>query len=134
MAIEVACIARYEGRQNMVHVSALLLDGSTQEPIVTGIKTATVTLLHHDVPMLVQDVTRLDYNHGEQAFYVFFLNPPIQTNMFVRFEVELVDGQSAGVTNDVDPQYIPPYAGFSTNPMLEGRPVMDYANEDENPY
>lgn len=118
----------------MVHVSAILLEADMGEPIVTGIKTATVTLLHHDVPMLEQEVTRLDYNEGERAFYVFFINPPIQTNMFVRFEVELVDGQHAGVTNDVDPQHLPPYEGFSTNPMLEGRPVIDYTNEEQNPY
>lgn len=132
MSIEAACIARYEGRQKMVHVSAILLDDSGN-PIPEKIRKASVVLLHNTTPMLTKEVTEQEYNEGEKAFYVFFINPPIQTNMFVKFEVELDDDQTAKVVNEVNPEHLLPYPGFSTNPMLAGRPILDYTDSETNP-
>jgi len=132
MSIEIACIARYEGRQNMVHVSAILLDDDGN-PIPEKIRKASVALLHNRTPMLTKEVTEKEYNEGEKAFYVFFVNPPVQTNMFVKFEVELDDDQTAKVINEVNPEHLLPYKGFSSNPMLAGRPVLDYTDSDTNP-
>ena len=120
-------IAVYYGTQDMIQVSAILqeADGSS---LHAQLKTASVSVLQNDNPILVKNLATNDYNEVEEAFYTFFIHPPIQQHMYVAWEVELYDGRTARVEHAVADRAKLPYSGVANNPMLAGKPVKDHTN------
>jgi hypothetical protein len=120
-------IAVYHGTQDMVQVSAILQenDGSS---LHQRVKTASISLLKNNTSILAQSVGIQDFNEEEGAFYVFFIHPPIQQNMYVAWEVELRDGRTARVESAVNNRDTLPYKDVATNPILPRKPVKDHTN------
>jgi hypothetical protein len=121
-------IANYHALQDAVQSVAILRDETTDGSLHDHIKTASVSLLHNKTVMLTKELTPKEYNEEEEGFYVFFLHPPTQMQMYVLFTVELHDGRTAQVKNLVSIRDQLPYKGMGTNPMLPGKPIKDHTN------
>ena len=121
------CIGVYGEDRKFVQVSAVILDDSG-ESLHEHIKNASVHLMFNDTAILTKRLEPLDYNEGERAFYVFFLNPPVERNIFIRLDVETFEGQKSTVKKPVALSTVLPYQDVATNPMLSGRPVLDFTN------
>lgn len=120
-------IGNYHALQDVVQTVAIVRDDSGS--LHDRVKTASVSLLHNKTPMLVKEIQSREYNEGEEGFYVFFLHPPVQKHMHVLFEVELRDGRTAKVKNEVSIRDSLPYKGMGSNPMLPGKGIKDHANK-----
>jgi len=126
------CIAGYKKDQDIIQVVALLQD-EQDAALYQKLKTATVKLLHNDVPILTKSLERRDYIEERKSFYVFFINPPIQRYTNVEFAVELTTGETSrvrsAVRHDVDWQYEENYQ----NPIKPGKTPFDYTDDQKNP-
>jgi hypothetical protein len=120
-------IATYHGTQDMVQATAILQedDGTS---LHRALKSASISLLQSNEPILVKELEERDYNEEEGCYYVFFIHPPIQKHLFVAFEVLLKDDRTTRVKNAVSISDELPYDGISSNPMLPGKPVKDHTN------
>lgn len=123
-------IATYHALQDIVQTVAIVRDDTGS--IHDRIKTASISLLHNKTPMLVKEIKSREYNEGEAGFYVFFLHPPVQKHMHVLFEVELRDGRTTKVKNEVSIRDSLPYQGMGSNPMLPGKGIKDHTNKRDS--
>jgi hypothetical protein len=121
------CIAVYAEDLAFVQVSAIILDDDGTS-LHQHLKNATVQLMYNDTRFLTKALTPADYNAGERAFYVFFLNPPVERNMYVLLNVETFEGKKTKVKSLVRLSTQLAYKDMGTNPMLGGKPVLDYTN------
>lgn len=124
------CIAVYSEDLKFVQASAVLLDDAGAL-LYQHIKNASVQLVYNDTTILTKQLSPDDYNTGEQAFYVFFLNPPVERNLYIKFEVETFEGQKTRVKSLVRLATTLPYKDVATNPMLGGKAVLDYTNSTQ---
>jgi hypothetical protein len=120
-------IATYHGTQDMVQATAILQenDGTSLHQML---KSASISLLQNNEPILVKELAEQDYNEGEKGYYVFFIHPPIQKHLYIVFEATLKDDRTARTKNIVSISDQLPYNDIATNPMLAGKPVKDHTN------
>jgi hypothetical protein len=123
-------IATYHALQDTVQTVAIVRD--EEQSIHEHVKVASVSLLHNQTPMLTKELSPKDYNEGEEGFYVFFLHPPVQKEMYVLLEVELRDGKTARVKNQVSIRDSLPYKDMGSNPMLPGKGIKDHTNKRDS--
>lgn len=121
------CIAVYAEDLKFVQASAIILDDDGAS-LHQHLKNASIQLVYNDTTILTKKLEPIDYNAGERAFYVFFLNPPVERNLFVKLEVETFEGQKTSVKQLVRLSTTLPYKDIATNPMLGGKAVLDYTN------
>lgn len=119
------CIAAYAQDLRFVQVSAAVLD-DTGASLHQHIKNASIKLLYSNTAFLTKQLFPEDYNEGEQAFYCFFLNPPVEQDMAVMLEVETFEGLKSKVKTPVQIGLTLPYRGFETNPSMPTRPPLDF--------
>ena len=120
-------VARYYGTQDVIQVSALVLDDTGATSLHPQMKTGAVRLLKNDVEIMRMDLQPEDYNTEKQSFYVFFIHPPVQHHLYIMFDVELVDGKTSTSKVQVSlTEQVPTDA--ATNPVLPVRPAKDFTN------
>lgn len=118
------CIAVYHGALDMVQVSAIIAE-DWGDSLHSMLKLGKIELLQENVPILEKEFVKNDYNEGEEGFYIFFLHPPIQRNMYVKLTVTLRDDRTATKKTSVDFDH-EVIKNAANNPMLAGRKVPDY--------
>lgn len=123
--MQASCIAVYAEDLNFVQVSAIVLDDAGAS-LHQHLKNAAVQLRFNDTTILTKRLDPVDYNVGEQAFYVFFLNPPVERNMYIMLDVETYEGLTTKIKAPVWLSTTLAYKDVATNPMLSGKPVLDY--------
>jgi len=123
----IEAIATYHGTQDMVQVAAVLQeeDGTSLHRML---ESGLVSLTKGGEAILTKELEERDYNEGEEGYWIFFIHPPLQNHLRVRFEVELQDGRTGYTENEVSVSDELPYHDIATNPMLSGKPVKDHAN------
>lgn len=123
------CIAVYHGALDMVQVSAIVAE-DTGEFIHDLLELGTIQLMQENVPILKKDFVKNDYNQGEEGFYIFFLHPPIQRNMYVKMSVKMRDDRTAVMKTAVDFDH-EVIKNAANNPMLPGRKVLDFTYDGD---
>lgn len=121
------CIAAYAQDLKFVQVSAVVLDddGNT---LHQHLKNASIKLLYGNNAFLTKRIVPDDYNEGEQSFYCFFLNPPVERDMAVLWEVETFEGLVSKVKAPVRIGTELPYQGFASNPSMATRPPLNFSD------
>jgi hypothetical protein len=120
-------VTRYYGLQDTIQVSALVLDDAGTASLHDQLKEGVLRLRKGDVEIMRMAVGPDDYNEEKQGFYVFFIHPPVQHNLFVTFDVELFDGRVSTSRTPVSLREDGAY-GTASNPVLPARPAKDYTN------
>jgi hypothetical protein len=121
------CIAAYSQDLKFVQISAVVQD-DTGATLHQHLKTASVKLMYNDTAFLTKQLEPIDFNEGEQAFYCFFLNPAVERDISVMFEVETYEGLKSKVKTPVRPGNSLPYQGIETNPSLPTRPSLNFSD------
>jgi hypothetical protein len=121
------CIAAYAQDLRFVQVSAVVQDDAGNT-LHQHLKNANIKLLYGDNAFLVKQITPEDFNEGEQAFYCFFLNPPVERDMAVTWEVETYEGQTSKVKTQVRIGTELPYKGIENNPSMAPRPPLNFSD------
>lgn len=121
------CIAAYAQDLRFVQVSAVVLDDAGNT-LHQHLKNASIKLLYGNNAFLTKQITPEDYNEGEQAFYCFFLNPPVERDMAVQWEVETYEGLKSKVKTPVRIGTELPYKGFETNPSMATKPPLNFSD------
>lgn len=120
-------VARYYGTQDMIQVSALVLDDSGTASLHAQLKRGVVRLQANEVDIMQLSLGPDDYNVEKRGFYVFFIHPPLQHHLYAVFDVELTDGKTSMSRVPVALKD-PASANEVTNPVIPLRPAKDFAN------
>ncbi len=134
-------IASYFALPDSIQVAVIVQedDGTTVAPkVVTG----TVAILHGDAAMVSETFTanhRVYWINGTEEpedrgqFYFFFHHPQVRVNMKARVNVTLADGRTASQTIDIDSTSADIASDVWQNPVLSGRPVIQYDRDEHFP-
>jgi hypothetical protein len=126
-SVKTECIAAYAQDLRFVQVSAVVLDEADRS-LHQHLKTASIKLLYGGNAFLTKQITVEDYNAGEQSFYCFFLNPPVDQDLAVTWEVETFEGLTSRIKVPVRMGMQLPYSGAETNPMGGTRLPLDFSD------
>lgn len=119
----------YSGTKDIVEVAAILREDDAQTSVHKLIKTGTIKLLHNQEAISTLEFDGTLYNQEHEQFFFYFMHPPIQKNMGVLLEVELVDGRTAKDKNLVQPRELLRDPDQLQNPSLPGRAIPDFTGQ-----